>query len=519
MTVTPATDSRQTGEQRRPRARRCGCPRPPDLRQPTQTSSISAAGTPARETAASIAIAARSSARTPESEPSRRPTGVRTAESTTARDIFSSPGYSTERARRPEAARGDQRRRRRARAARSPPRPRRRGAPESGRHGGLLDSARRVDPGARTRRAAHRTHLTSAAGLGDDPRLVPSVRTSIPAGPISVGPTTAPVAGRRAASRGRGRYPERAAERRDPLGRRGVRRPESRRRPHCRVRRRVDPVERVLAVIQDPDVGTVEHEACRPVADGNAYTRRLVAGFTRSIARPGSSATQSAPPPAQRYGTVVSSPICAATRFDPGLIGRRRSPESCRPDCALTRSDRPDRNRNRDAGRHLPGRERDALHLALPHACDPGRTEAHRERVLRVRDRSAGADPERRGAGKGRHGRRQRFDRDDPHGTERLPTGPREPPRSRAWKNQPDPVAAAARSAGGEYQRATGRRSSQHRRSNALSGRRPDDQRRPPGLSCDQRPRRRGQGRMRTGKRRDDQGKSKHRAKLARNPY
>ena len=55
--------------------------------QPNQTSSISPASTPARSTAAAIATAARSSGRTPESPPPYRPTGVRTAEITTARVI------------------------------------------------------------------------------------------------------------------------------------------------------------------------------------------------------------------------------------------------------------------------------------------------------------------------------------------------------------------------------------------------------------------------------------------------
>src|SRR5690349_14451978 len=55
---------------------------------------MSPTGTPARSTAASIAIAARSSGRTPESAPPYRPTGVRTAERITAR--LTPPAYSDE---------------------------------------------------------------------------------------------------------------------------------------------------------------------------------------------------------------------------------------------------------------------------------------------------------------------------------------------------------------------------------------------------------------------------------------
>src|SRR5215831_3953103 len=55
--------------------------------QPNHTSSISAAATPARSTAALIAIPARSSGRTAASAPSRRPTGVRTALRMTALGI------------------------------------------------------------------------------------------------------------------------------------------------------------------------------------------------------------------------------------------------------------------------------------------------------------------------------------------------------------------------------------------------------------------------------------------------
>ena len=68
LTVTPATDSGRPASSAAMRAT-LRLSSPAWLAQPKWTSSISAAGTPARSTAAAIASAARSSGRTPERTP------------------------------------------------------------------------------------------------------------------------------------------------------------------------------------------------------------------------------------------------------------------------------------------------------------------------------------------------------------------------------------------------------------------------------------------------------------------
>ena len=86
FTVTPATDSGSPASSAPIRAT-FRLSSPAWFAHPNQTSSISPASTPARSTAAPIAIAARSSGRIPARPPPYRPIGVRTAEITTARLI------------------------------------------------------------------------------------------------------------------------------------------------------------------------------------------------------------------------------------------------------------------------------------------------------------------------------------------------------------------------------------------------------------------------------------------------
>src|SRR5436190_7736291 len=88
FTVTPATDSGKPARRTAIRAT-FRLSSPAWFAQPKYTSSISAGSAPARSTAAVITVAAKSSGRTAASAPPYRPTGVRTAEITTALGIAS----------------------------------------------------------------------------------------------------------------------------------------------------------------------------------------------------------------------------------------------------------------------------------------------------------------------------------------------------------------------------------------------------------------------------------------------
>ena len=340
-------------------------------------------------------------------------------------------------------------RRRSARRASAPPRGRPRGSCRIS-VATAVRSGRKPAAGARRPRRAAKARTVAARGRSTNSRLVGADRRR-----------DRPVRGRRAAPR---RRPDRRAAR-PPRRRRRARgsrrrrrrrfqrarsrscpstvpvagRERSRSRPRpvtqseppneairsaARVVRRPEAVARRMTAfvagsirssvfsrwLRHPDEGAVEPKPAGPSPTGTRAPRpvRRRVDAKRAPARR-RRPPRRAPAPAQRYGTSVPSPICGG---DPIRRGAIRNEDRAGRATAQT-APSPAAIDQTGTGKRIraitcPVASRDPLHLALPAAGDPGRAETERERILRVGDRRAAADPERRGARKRRTRRRKR---------------------------------------------------------------------------------------------------------------
>ena len=190
-------------------------------------------------------------------------------------------------------------------------------------------------------------------------------------------------------------------------------------------------------------------------------------------------------------------------RRDP-IDGRSVAGE--RPHRTLAGGDRPGLDRQRDARDDLAAG--DSLDAPLPSAHHPGRAEAEREPVLRVRDRRAAADANGSRARQRRDRRREREHADAPEANRRRSDLRRESPAPGARQAEHDPEAARRDPGGAEAKRCAARRPRAHGR--RAPRRRPDYECRPPRRADAKRSRRRRQVRVRCRERQNDREQGRH---------